>query len=63
MNRARIQITVDLRYKEIQMTGPFQCPKCGREVEEQHCPECQSEFDEEWTVLDVDDADAGDKSD
>lgn len=34
------------------MAEPFLCPKCGRQCDHQHCPVCQTEFDEDWTLLD-----------
>lgn len=34
------------------MAEPFLCPKCGRPCDQQHCPVCQTEYDEDWTLLD-----------
>jgi hypothetical protein len=41
------------------MSEPFLCPKCGRQCDQQHCPVCQAEFDEDWTLLDAVEEDGG----
>lgn len=33
------------------MAEPLLCPKCGRQCDQQHCPACQAEFDENGTLL------------